>query len=105
MDNFTVGAPVAGKIPPTIKGAAPDKLRETAQDFESVFVFQVLDTMYQGLGTDGLFGGGQAEKMFRSIMNEEIAKSISAHGGFGIGKAVYGELLKLQEMHNVNGPV
>ena len=86
-------------------GPGSDKLRDVAQDFESIFIFQMLDTMYAGLGTDGPFGGGPGEKMFRSLMHEEIAKSISTRGGLGIGEAVYRELLQLQEMQNGNGPV
>jgi Rod binding domain-containing protein len=96
----------AGPVRPGApRGAGSDKLREVAQDFESIFIFQMLDTMYSGLATDGPFGGGPGEKMFRSLMHEEIAKSISSHGGFGIGEAVYRELLQLQEMQNGNGPV
>ncbi len=94
-------APVRSSAP---RATESDKLREVAQDFESIFIFQMLDTMYAGLATDGPFGGGSGEKMFRSLLHEEIAKSISATGGFGIGDAVYRELLQLQEMQNGNGP-
>lgn len=96
----------AAPVPPSApRGEASDKLRDVAQDFESVFIFQILDAMYAGLPTDGAFGGGSAEKMFRSLMHEEIAKSISSRGGFGIGDAVYGQLLQLQEMQNGNGSI
>lgn len=101
----TLGLGAAPVPPNALRGAGPDKLRDVAQDFESIFIFQMLDTMYAGLATDGPFGGGPGEKMFRSLMHEEIAKSISARGGFGIGEAVYRELLQLQEMQNGNGPV
>lgn len=100
----TPGPGAAPVRPSTPGGAGSDKLRQVAQEFESIFIFQMLDTMYAGLATDGPFGGGPGEKMFRSLMHEEIAKSISAQGGFGIGDAVYRELLQLQEMQNGNGP-
>ncbi len=95
-------APARSSAP---RGAESDKLREVAQDFESIFIFQMLDIMNAGLATDGLFGGGPGEKMFRSLMNEEIAKSISTSSGFGIGDAVYRQLLQLHEMQSDNGPV
>lgn len=82
-----------------------EKLRKVAEDFESIFIFQMLDTMYSGLDTDGPFSGGQGEKMFRSLMNEEIAKSISASSGFGISDAVHRQLLQIQEMNNANRAV
>lgn len=101
----TPGLGAAPLRPSAPRAAESDTLWDVAQDFESIFIFQMLDTMSSGLATDGPFGGGSGEKMFRSLMNEEIAKSISSHGGFGIGEAVYRELLQLQEMQNGNGPV
>ena len=103
--NPTLGLGTAPVRPGAPSGAGSDRLREVAQDFESIFIFQMLDIMNVGLATDGPFGGGPGEKMFRSLMNEEIAKSISASSGFGIGDAVYRQLLQLQEMQNGNGPV
>ena len=108
MNPFAPVTPFLGTAPALPKtpapGAGPADLETIAKDFESIFVFQMLDAMYAGLPTDGAFGGGQGEQMFRSLMNEEIAKSISASGGFGIAQAVHRELLTLQEMHNGNPP-
>ncbi len=98
LTPFSSTAPALPKTP--APGASSNELKDVAKDFESIFVFQMLDAMYAGLPTDGAFGGGQGEQMFRSLLNEEIAKSISASGGFGIAEAVHRELLVLQEMHN-----
>ena len=74
-----------------------DPARKAAIEFESVLLSQILDEMFSGLEADGPFGGGMGEKMFRGIMNQEIAGSIARQGGVGIGDAVYKELLQLQE--------
>lgn len=81
--------------------------RKAAEDFESVFVSQMMEPMFQGLKTDGMFGGGQGEQVFRSLMIQEVGKEISKAGGIGISDAVYGEMLRMQGLRNdpVTSPV
>lgn len=79
--------------------AKPDpKIQAAAEDFEAFFLSQVLNTMSAGLKTDEAFGGGESEKIFRSMMNDEYAKSMSKQGGVGIADVVYREMLALQEV-------
>lgn len=77
------------------RGAA----RKAAEDFESVFVAQMMEPMFQGLKTDGMFGGGSGETVFRSLMIQEVGKEIAAGGGVGIADAVYGEMLRMQGLN------
>jgi len=76
------------------------KARKTAAEFESFFLSQFIETMNAGIATDGPFGGGHGEKVFRSMQSQEYAKSITRVGGIGIAEAVYREILKLQEGAN-----
>ncbi|MCW8916154.1 MAG: rod-binding protein [Magnetovibrio sp.] len=85
-------------LPSAPKGADLNKLRDTAQDFEAVFLSQMLKPMFEGLETDGMFGGGQAEEMWRSLMVDEYGKSIAKSGGIGIADAVMSEMIKMQEV-------
>lgn len=70
--------------------------KKAAEDFESVFVAQMMEPMFQGLKTDGMFGGGSGEQVFRSLMIQEVGKEIAAAGGVGVSDAVYGEMLRMQ---------
>jgi len=72
-------------------------LRKTAEDFEAVFLSQMLAPMFAGLKTDGLFGGGHAEGIYRSMMVDEMGSAIARSGGIGIAESVYEQLLRLQE--------
>jgi Rod binding domain-containing protein len=56
-----------------------------------------LDTMFSGVETDGLFGGGQAEGVYRSLLNQEVGKAIARNGGLGIADSVVREIIKMQE--------
>ncbi|WP_025898721.1 rod-binding protein [Sneathiella glossodoripedis] len=74
------------------------KARQTAEEFEAFFLSQMLNNMTSGLQTDTTFGGGESEKIFRSMLHDEYAKSMSRQGGIGIADMVYREILALQEI-------
>jgi peptidoglycan hydrolase FlgJ len=80
--------------PHAITEAQADKV---SKEFEAMFLGQMLNHMFSGISTDGLFGGGEGEKMFRSMQVEEYAKGLSQKGGIGIAASVKRELLKMQE--------
>ena len=73
------------------------KIKETAEAFEASFISQMLKPMFEGLSTDGPFGGGQAEVTWRSFMLDEMAKKTASAGGIGLSSTVIGEMLKMQE--------
>ena len=53
--------------------------------------------MYTGIKTDGMFGGGQGESVFRSMMLQEYEKIITQAGGIGIADSVQKAILEMQE--------
>ena len=73
-------------------------VRQSAEDFEGMFLSTLLETMFEGLETDGLFGGGNSEKVYRSLMVQEYGKVIAGSGGIGIADALERQLLSLQEI-------
>jgi Rod binding domain-containing protein len=75
------------------------KAKAVAQQFEGVLVSQFLGEMFSGIKTDGPFGGGPGEEMFRSLMINEYGNQIAKQGGFGLAASVQTELLKRQEAH------
>jgi flagellar protein FlgJ len=77
--------------------ADPVKAKQTAQQFEGVFITQMLGEMFDGISTDGPTGGGQGEQMFRSLMIDEYGKQMASQGGFGLSDSIQRELLKVQE--------
>jgi peptidoglycan hydrolase FlgJ len=75
----------------------PVVAKKVAQQFEGVLVTQFLNQMFEGISTDGPFGGGQGESMFRSLMVDEYGKQITGNGGLGLSSAIQREMLKMQE--------
>jgi Rod binding domain-containing protein len=72
------------------------KIADAAQKFEASFLSSMLKPMFDSLPTDGPFGGGEGEAMFKSFMTDAIAKQTAKRGGLGIGDVVQREMLKLQ---------
>jgi len=77
--------------------ASEAKAAWAAKEYESVFISQFLGSMYSGIKTDGVTGGGQGEEMFRSLMINEYGKAIQQRGGFGLAAQMKTQLLKHQE--------
>jgi Rod binding domain-containing protein len=72
-------------------------VRGIAQEFEAFFLSQVFEYMTKGLKTDGVFGGGHAEGIYRSMMNEHYGKAVAERGGYGVGDLIYRDILRLQK--------
>jgi len=53
--------------------------------------------MFEGTGTDKMFGGGEGETVYRSFLLQEYAKVVAKSGGIGIADAVQREILRQQE--------
>ena len=97
MDNALMQARGLGTKPHLTPDATDRRMRQAAEDFEAVFLGQMLQPMFEGLQAEAPFGGGQAEKMWQSMLVDEYGKSLAKGGGIGLADAVYGQLLQAQE--------
>ncbi len=73
--------------------AFPGGVDAAAAEFEAVFIGQMLKPMFEGLSTDGPFGGGHAEKTWRSFMVEALGEEVAQNGGLGLADAVRAAML------------
>ncbi|MEO5373823.1 MAG: rod-binding protein [Alphaproteobacteria bacterium] len=72
------------------------RMRKSAEDFEAMFISQMFKPMFEGISTDGPTGGGDGEKMFRSMLVDEYGKMLAHRGGFGIADAVMRTMIETQ---------
>lgn len=73
-----------------------EQARKVALEFEKMFVSEMLGPAFSTIPTDGPFGGGAAESMFRPMLIDRYAEAAVKQGGFGVADAVMKEILKLQ---------
>ena len=99
MDAFTLDitrtlASSAPKLPST----ATHNIEAAARDFEAVFLAQMFEQMWAEVPTDGPMGGGTGERIFRSLMIQDIGRQMASQGGMGLADAVKRELLAMQQV-------
>jgi len=85
------------KTSPAEAAVAADQAKRVGQEFEALFLSEMLSPVFESIDSDGMFGGGEGEKIFRSMMVQEYGKAIAQSGGVGIADAVQREILKMQE--------
>ena len=76
---------------------APTRADDAAQDFEAVFLTQMFEKMFEGLGGEGPLGAGEAGGAYRSMLADQYGKTVAASGGIGIADDVRRELIALQQ--------
>jgi flagellar protein FlgJ len=85
------------KLPADMSGIQTRAQAEAvAQQFERMFIAEMLQPMFAGMETDGPFGGGQGEEVFRPMLLDQYADAVAKGGGVGIADAVLKEILRLQ---------
>jgi len=90
-----IGAIGAGN---TVPARQEIKIDKVSQDFEAVFIAQMMSEMFSSEELNDFFGGGTAGDIYKSLMMNEYGKTIAKAGGIGIADQIKKELLKLQEI-------
>jgi flagellar protein FlgJ len=67
-------------------------LEKACRDFESLFVNYLMQEMRKTIPEDTLFGGGQAEKIYSSMLDSEVSKTISQQRSIGLASLLYTQL-------------
>ena len=72
------------------------KLRKVAEQFESLFVSQLLKEMRDTVPLSDLMGENKfANKMFQEMWDGEISKTISQGNGIGLSDVIYEQMAKV----------
>jgi Rod binding domain-containing protein len=74
------------------------RLRAQAEDFESVFLSTMFQSMFTAIDGDGPMGSTTGVAPWRSFLTQEYAKSFTQKGGIGLADHVYRELLAKQDV-------
>ncbi len=88
---------LVGTVKAANEAANTAKTDKAAQDFEAVYIAEMLKPMFETVEVDDTFGGGKGEEVFRGMLTQEMGKSIAKQGGFGLADHVKAELLRIQE--------
>jgi Rod binding domain-containing protein len=97
-DASLLAASSVAPAAPAVSGAGgADAAKKAGQDLEAFFLSQSFETMFAGLQSDPIFGGGNGESVYRSLLMQEYSKVAAKSSTTGISDAVTREILQLQE--------
>lgn len=85
------------RVPLNNKNKNLEEAKETAENFEAFFMTKTMESMFDGVSTEGMFGGGHAEKIYRSMLFDEYGKAMSKTGNIGISDSIMQSILDMQE--------
>jgi|SRR5580658_195728 flagellar protein FlgJ len=92
-----VQSPIAAPARPSAS-ADPAKLWQTARDFEAMALGEFLKPMFATVDDKkNPFSGGDAEKTWKPMLVDSIAKQIAASGGLGLAGPIHDAMLRMQE--------
>lgn len=76
-------------------GLSPHKkLKRACQDFEAMFVGYVLKSMRKTVPEGGFIKKSAGERIYREMLDMEVASSISKNRGMGLADVLYNQLKK-----------
>lgn len=77
------------------------QVKEKAQEFEAMFLSEMMGHMFSGLEVDETFGGGKGEEIFRSLMINEYSNNIAkSPKGIGLADHVQKAMIEMQSKMN-----
>lgn len=72
---------------------AREKIRDLSQQFESIFLNLMLTAMRKSVPKSELMDGGNGEEIFRSMLDQEYAKSMAQRDMTGLARAIEAALI------------
>lgn len=74
--------PQAGNV--QARKDSPEEMKKALEDFEALFINQMLTVMRESVGKGDLFHGGSGEDIYTSLFDTELSKLMSKNGGMGL---------------------
>lgn len=94
IDSTQLLSQATSQTPKAPKGRDPEMLRESAQQFEAIFIQQMFKEMRNTIPDDGLFERGNADDIYSQLQDMEAAKITAQQGGIGLADLMMQQLLK-----------
>ncbi|MEY4701567.1 MAG: flagellar rod assembly protein/muramidase FlgJ [Pseudomonadota bacterium] len=94
--------PLENVAAPDLRGAqkpipAAKNPELAAQQFEAMLVKQMIDSMWSTVPKKGVLTGSNEESMYRDMLNEALANSISEGKGIGVKDVILKDINKFSK--------
>lgn len=68
------------------------KLKKLSVEYETYFMKEVVSSMRKTVPTGGSLNGGNAEEIYKSMMDDQLAGGLAKQGNSGIAQELYNRL-------------
>ena len=80
------------------KQASPSDYKKISQDFEAIFIRQVLKELRKTIPDGGLFQKTVRDEIYWDMMDANLAEEMAKQEAFGIGKFMYEEFTRFDKL-------
>lgn len=87
--NLGIAPPRAASVAP---GKVDSKLLSACQNFEAVFIKQMLDAMRQTVPQKGMLDGGVGQNIYNDMLYQQYADKMAKSANFGLARLLYNQL-------------
>lgn len=89
-----VSSAAASQKPETKSRVEDAKLKEACEQFEGMFLTQLVTAMRATTFKSDIFGHSQEEEMYQSMFNEQLAQMLAHqdNGGLGLANLLYQQI-------------
>jgi Rod binding domain-containing protein len=70
------------------------KLRQAGEDFEALFINQLLQGMRRTVFKSKILGDAPGKEVYQSLFDRELSKKMAHQGGLGLGKIMVQKVLE-----------
>jgi len=70
------------------------KMEEAAEQFEAVFLQQMINSMWNSVPNEGLLSGGNEEAFYRDMFNQALSEEIASSQSMGLKDMILKEMQK-----------
>lgn len=67
-------------------------LKKAVTEFESLFIYQMLKIMREAIPSSGFLGNSREEKIYQSMLDQEVARNMASKGGIGLTEILLKQL-------------
>lgn len=81
-----------------------EEAKKAAQEFESFFLYYMIKVMRDTIQVSELLGERKAEKVYRSMQDEQLAQVLAERGGLGLADMIQRDLGKNNHVEAMTSP-
>ncbi len=91
-------------LPPNGKKIDETKLKRACEDFEALFINQLMQSMRRTVLKSKILEDAPGKEVYQSLFDREISKKMAQKGALGVGKGIYRKVMEHEKARMLRPP-